>query len=71
MDKKSKSFIENHLYEMWSKLNLDKPSNWDEIVEFVSEDVEATSDYSRNGDFHSSDIEIAFRRFTESISQLV
>ena len=70
MDKKSKTFIEEHLWEMWLKLNLDKPSNWDEIVEFVIEDVESASGYLINGDFHSGDVEIAFRRFVESISEI-
>lgn len=58
-------FIENHLTQMWLKLNLDFPSNWTSLVLFVFEDVKVSSDYLLNGDFHSGDIEIAFRRFFE------
>lgn len=65
MDNESKRFVENHLCAMWCKLNIDKPSNWDRMVAFVAEDVEETSNYQFNGDFHSGDIEIAFRRFFE------
>lgn len=66
MDTKSINFIETYLWKMWRKLNLDKPNNWDEILMFVIEDVEATSSYLIDGDFHSGDIEITFRRFVES-----
>lgn len=66
MDNQSKKFIEVHLFDMWLRLNLDKPSNWQEIVDFVIEDVQYSSDYLLNGDFHSGDIEIAFRRYIES-----
>ena len=58
-------FIENHLTQMWLKLNLDFPSNWTSLVQFVFEDVKVSSDYLLNGDFHSGDVEIAFRRFFE------
>jgi hypothetical protein len=68
MDKESKIFIENQLCLMWCKLRLDKPNNWDAMVDFVIEDVEVTSGYLIDGDFHSGDVEIAFRRFVESRS---
>mgnify|MGYP000923230932 CR=1 FL=1 len=67
MDNKSKIFIEKHLWELWLKLNLDKPSNWNVIVEFVINDVETASSYLNDGEFHSGDVEIAFRRFVESV----
>ena len=66
MDAKSKTFIENELWQLWLTLNLGKPSNWDKIVKFVIKDVEETSVYLMNGDFHSGDVGIAFRRFVES-----
>jgi hypothetical protein len=68
MDLNSKIFIEKHLWEMWCKLGLDKPSNWEEFLIFVAEDIEESSNYLTNGDFHSGDIEIGFRRFFESRS---
>ena len=68
MDKKSKEFIEHHLRTMWLKLNLDNPRNWESLVSFVIDDVESASGYMINNDFHSGDVEIAFRRFIESKS---
>lgn len=56
-------FIEKCLWELWSKLNLDKPSNWESLVNFVVDDILETTNV-----FHSGDIEISFRRFFETIT---
>jgi hypothetical protein len=68
MDNQSKKIIGAHLWEMWLRLNLDKPTNWHEIVDFVIDDVECASNYLYNGDFHTGDVEIGFRRYIESKS---
>ena len=70
MDKNSSAFVEEHLLELWRRLNLDMPNNWDDILNFVIEDVASASGYSIDGDFHSGDIEIPFRRFIESRSEV-
>jgi len=65
MDEKSKTFIEQCLIKLWQSLNLDRPSNWDSIVDFVMEDIAVASSYLIDGNFNSDDVGIAFRRFVE------
>lgn len=57
--------INDYLMHLWCLIGIDKPSNHDEIVEFVIEDTKASAD---NRNWHSGDIDIAFRRFLESKS---
>ena len=64
-----KIFIENCLNDIFLKIGIDKPANFDLIAKFIIEDVKASSSYSINGDFHSGDVDIAFRRFIECISE--
>jgi hypothetical protein len=68
MEQHDIKFIENHLHEMWLKLNLDRPSNWENLLEYVIEDVKSSSSYLLDGDYHGGDVEIAFRRFFEMAS---
>ena len=54
------------LGEIYPAIGIDKPSNHDDIVEFIVNDVEVTADQV---DWHSGDISIGFRRFIESVSE--
>ena len=51
-----------HLHAIWVKIGIDRPSNHDEIVLFCADDIEETADPD---DWHSGDVEIAFRRWIE------
>jgi hypothetical protein len=51
------------LGSIYPAIGIDKPSNHDDIVEFIFHDVEVTADPV---DWHSGDVSIAFRRFLES-----
>jgi hypothetical protein len=68
MEQDDIKFMESHLFKMWTMLQLDRPSNWDELLSYVIEDVRCSSSYLIDGDYHSGDIEIAFRRFFERAS---
>jgi hypothetical protein len=65
MDEESRKFIEQYLTKLWQSLNLDRPNNWDYILDFVVSDVAESSGYLIDGYFNSEDISIAFRRFVE------
>lgn len=54
------------LGDIYPAIGIDKPSNHDDIVEFIVNDVEVTADPV---EWHSGDISIGFRRFIESISE--
>ena len=54
------------LGDIYPAVGIDKPSNHDDIVEFIVNDVEVTADPV---DWHSGDISIGFRRFIESVSE--
>jgi len=57
-------FINNYLIgTTYPAIGIDKPENHDSIVEFIVEDVKETADPK---DWHSGDVDIAFRRFLES-----
>lgn len=59
--------VENQLLgEIYPVIGIDKPSNHDDIVEFIVNDVEVAADPV---DWHSGDISIGFRRFLESVSE--
>ena len=61
MNKKEE--ITSMLIDIFDRINIDTPNNFDEILEFVSNDVEETAD-SEN--WHDGDVAIAFRRWIES-----
>jgi hypothetical protein len=67
MKQENINFIKNHLMQMWSKHNIDRPSNWNNLLAYVVEDVMSSSSNLIDGDYHSGDVEIAFRRFFERI----
>lgn len=50
------------LLKIYRRIGLDKPSNHEDIIQFISEDVEASADV----DFSSEDILIGFRRLIET-----
>ncbi len=55
--------ISNELMNIYLLLGIDKPINHEDIIQFVSEDVEA----STNAETHTSEnIKIAFRRLIET-----
>jgi len=62
MSEKKKEIIEL-LIDNFNRMNMEKPSNFDEIVDFVYEDVEASADKVNWTDM---DVIIAFRRWIES-----
>ena len=61
MDKKN--VIALMLIDIFDKINIVTPSNFDEILEFVIEDVDASAD---KDNWHDGDVSIAFRRWIES-----
>jgi hypothetical protein len=54
------------LENIYLTIGIDKPSNHDNIVEFIVNDVEVSADPIN---WHSGDIAIGFRRFIESVSE--
>jgi hypothetical protein len=51
------------LIDMFDRINIDMPSNFDDILEFVYNDVCETAD---ENNWHDGDVAIAFRRWIES-----
>lgn len=51
------------LIDLFDRINIDMPSNFDKILDFVYEDVCETADPK---DWHDGDVAIAFRRWIES-----
>lgn len=62
-----KKQIEKIFLGLLLNLGMDKPSNFDEIVDFIYKDISETSDPDN---WHSGDVVIAFRRFIESKTEL-
>ena len=60
-----KKEIETLLIDNFDRMNMDIPSNFDDILEFVYQDVKETADQEN---WNDSDVVIGFRRFIESIS---
>jgi hypothetical protein len=54
--------ITEMLIDIFDRINIDTPSNFDDILEFVVEDVEETADKEN---WHDGDVAIAFRRWIE------
>jgi len=63
---KKKLEISSLLIDIFDRINIDTPNNFDEILEFVYEDVCATADEEN---WHDGDVAIAFRRWIESKSE--
>jgi hypothetical protein len=55
--------IERDLLAIYRNIGIDVPSNHDEILKYVIDDVEETAD---KNDWHNGDVAIAFRRFLET-----
>lgn len=63
--KEKKLEVTELLIDLFDRINIDMPSNFDEIRDFVYEDVCETADPK---DWHDGDVAIAFRRWIESKS---
>ena len=61
MDKKQE--ITSMLIDIFDRINIDTPDNFDDILEFVYNDVCETADKEN---WHDGDVAIAFRRWIES-----
>jgi hypothetical protein len=61
-----KDAIEEMLIDMWSKIGIDIPDNYEDIVQFCYEDVCETANPV---EWHSGDVDIAFRRWIEAQSE--
>ena len=59
------TIIESMLFDLYKSIGMDRPSNHEEIREFIIEDVNVTADPDN---WHSGDVAIAFRRWMESKS---
>ena len=60
-DKQSE--IASMIIDIFDRINIDMPSNFDDILEFIYNDVCETAD---ENDWHDGDVAIAFRRWIES-----
>jgi hypothetical protein len=60
-----KDAVELTLIDTFSKIGMDRPENFDEIVQYVYDDVDETAD---DVDWNDSDVMIGFRRWIESNS---
>ncbi|MBC8428116.1 MAG: hypothetical protein H8D94_01445 [Candidatus Pelagibacter sp.] len=58
-----KDDVERILINMWTKINMDIPNNYEDIVQYCYEDVCETADPHNWSD---GDVVIAFRRWIES-----
>jgi hypothetical protein len=55
------AIVDEYLSGILNNMQMDKPENFHEIVEFISKDIEETADV----DFSYGDVVIGFRRFIE------
>ena len=58
--------IESMLIDIFDRIGIQTPSNFDDIVKFCVDDVRETADLD---DWHSGDVEIAFKRWIEAQSE--
>jgi len=59
-----RKFIEKYLLgTTYPAIGIDRPENHEDIIDFIENDVKETADPK---DWHSGDVDIAFRRFLES-----
>jgi hypothetical protein len=61
MDEKKKE-IEYLLIQKFSQIGMDRPSNFQAILDYVCDDVNETADVEN---WHDGDVAIAFRRWIE------
>lgn len=55
--------VATYLGELFVKIGIDKPSNYDDIHDFIVNDVRCSADPA---DFHTGDMAISFRRLLET-----
>tara|TARA_R110000822_G_scaffold301415_1_gene425238 strand:+ start:578 stop:805 length:228 start_codon:yes stop_codon:yes gene_type:complete len=60
-----KDEIEKNFINLITKIGIDIPSNFEEIVQFIYEDVCETADEEN---WHDGDVAIGFRRWIETMS---
>jgi hypothetical protein len=63
---KKKEEIASLLIDIFDRVGINTPSNFDSIAQYCYEDVCETADLDN---WHSGDVEIAFRRWIESQSE--
>lgn len=66
--KEFRNKIEEMLINIYTTIGMDKPSNHEQILDFVANDVAETADPV---EWHSGDVAIAFRRWIEKQSEVV
>ena len=59
----NKKEITSMLIDIFDRINIDTPNNFDSILDFVVEDVKETADIEN---WHDGDVAIAFRRWIEN-----
>ena len=59
----SEKEITSMLIDIFDRINIDTPNNFDDILDFVYDDVKETADKEN---WHSGDVAISFRRWIES-----
>ena len=57
--------IESIVIDIFARIGCDLPDNWEDIVQFVYEDILDTAD---NNNWNNDDVIIGFRRWIESKS---
>lgn len=65
--KKFKQDVEAILIGIYSAIGMDRPSNHEEILDYIANDVAETADPV---EWHSGDVGIAFRRWIEKQSEI-
>ena len=60
-----KKEITELLIDNFDRMNMDIPSNFDDILEFVYQDIKETADQEN---WNDRDVVIGFKRFIESIA---
>ena len=65
---KKQEEIASLLIDIFDKIGIDTPNNFDSIAEFCYEDVCETADPDN---WHSGDVSIAFRRWIESQNETI
>lgn len=58
--------VRGFLLQLYMKMGIDKPSNHEDIVEFVVNDIIDSADLSN---WNDDDVRIGFRRFLEKNSE--
>lgn len=61
--RKKTKIIASMLFDIFQRIQIDRPDNFDEILNFVVDDVDETADRFH---WHDGDVAIAFRRYIES-----